>query len=93
MDVGVAPQRQHHPNGAVFTEGSEKNNILKMNEINILNIYVNIYVCVYLKLQQPVSSPVLICKIHSHHDIFLCVLMTVGVDHNHVAYAVRPAAL
>lgn len=49
--------------------------------------------CVYLKLQQPVSSPVLICKIHSHHDIFLCVLMTVGVDHNHVAYAVRPAAL
>lgn len=36
---------------------------------------------------------VFVCKIHPQDDVFLCVLVPVGVDDNHVAHLVRPAAL
>lgn len=38
------------------------------------------------------KSPVFVCEVHPQHNVFLCVLVTTGVHHHHVANSLRPAA-
>lgn len=40
-----------------------------------------------------IKSPVFVCEVHSHDDVFLCILMTAGVDDDHVAHPFWPPAL
>lgn len=40
-----------------------------------------------------IKSPVLVCEVHPQDDVFLCILMAVGVDNDHVAHALCPPAL
>lgn len=41
----------------------------------------------YIRLQQD-ELHVLVCEVHSQDDVFLCILVAVGVDNNHVAHPV-----